>query len=352
MLRRRRYGMDELTALGATVEHNLTREPPAWARLSGALLNRLIGLAGGYGGLFAEVLASRRRANCADVVFSLNDKLGIPLLLLKRWRLVRPPVVYVAVGLAERLERLPSPRARHRLAAAVRRASAIVVYSEREAALLRDGLAPEPPVVVFVPFGVDVEAFAPVEAAPGADVVSVGRDKWRDYPLLIDVARRLPALRFHVVMGDENRRELGELPTNMTVETEIPLERVRDRLAGARVVALPVQDNVYSGATTTLLQAMAMGKPIVVSRTAAIATGYHLEDGVNCRLVTPGDRDGFEGALRDLLADPARSAALGAAARSTAEHQLSWDRTASVLVRLLAEVAQASSGHRPNGRAR
>ena len=69
---------------------------------------------------------------------------------------------------------------------------------------------------------------------------------------------------------------------------------MRDRLASARVVALPVRDNSYSGATTTLLQAMAMAKPVVVSRTAAIAAGYELEDGVNCRLVEPGDGAAFE----------------------------------------------------------
>ncbi len=59
-------------------------------------------------------------------------------------------------------------------------------------------------------------------------------------------------------------------------------------MSRARVVALPVRDNSYSGATTVLLQAMAMAKPVVVSRTAAIADGYDLEDGVNCRLVEPG----------------------------------------------------------------
>ena len=78
--------------------------------------------------------------------------------------------------------------------------------------------------------------------------------------------------------------------------------RVRDRLAQARVVALPVSDNSYSGATTVLLQAMAMGKPVVVSRTDAIAEGYELEDGVNCRLVKPGDAQGLERAVLETLA--------------------------------------------------
>ena len=62
----------------------------------------------------------------------------------------------------------------------------------------------------------------------------------------------------------------------------------------ARVVALPVRENSYSGATTVLLQAMALGKPVVVTRTKAIETGYGLVDGENCRLVAPGDDMGFE----------------------------------------------------------
>lgn len=331
--------MDELTARGASIEHNLTHEPAAWARFSGGLLNRLVVLAGGYGGLFPIVLANRRRANRADVIFSLTDKIGLPLLLLKRVGLVRPPVVYVAVGLAERLEQLRTLRARRLFASALRRAQTIVVYSEREADWLADWLAPDPPHVVFVPFGVDVEVFVPVAIEATIDVVSIGRDKHRDYPLLLDVARRLPERSFHVVAGADQGISLGELPPNVSLETDIPLERVHELLAAARAVALPVRQNLYSGATTTLLQAMAMGKPVVVSKTDAIASGYHLEDGVNCRLVTPGDAYGFEIALRDVLADPSRGAELGMAARATAEQQLSWERTANVLAELVLAAA-------------
>jgi hypothetical protein len=56
------------------------------------------------------------------------------------------------------------------------------------------------------------------------------------------------------------------------------------------VVALPVRENTYSGATTVLLQALALGKPVVVSRTSAIATGYGLWTGRTAgwwRLATP-----------------------------------------------------------------
>ena len=88
---------------------------------------------------------------------------------------------------------------------------------------------------------------------------------------------------------------------------------MRRRLERARVVALPVRENSYSGATTVLLQAMALAKPVVVTRTAAIATGYGLEDGDNVRLVAPGRRTTPSGAaLEELLGDDERARALGA----------------------------------------
>ena len=101
---------------------------------------------------------------------------------------------------------------------------------------------------------------------------------------------------------------------------------MRNRLQEARVVALPVLENSYSGATTVLLQAMALGKPVVVTRTKAIATGYGLVDGENCRLVPPGDDEMFERALKDVLRDEWRGRALGAGARRAVEDGLTWTR--------------------------
>jgi len=98
-----------------------------------------------------------------------------------------------------------------------------------------------------------------------------------------------------------------------------------------------VRDNSYSGATTVLLQAMASAKPVVVSRTAAIARGYHLEDGLNCRLVPPGAPAALEHAVSDLLGDPERAAAVGERARETVERHLDWRRYTDAIRNLLVE---------------
>ena len=209
---------------------------------------------------------------------------------------------------------------------------------ERRAEELRAWLGLSTPVR-FVPFGVDLEHFHPRDVEPDVDVLSVGADPRRDYPLLLRVAARLPERSFRIVASAEQARELEGAPANVAVEADVPFEEVRERLARARVVALPVRENLYSGATTTLLQALATGKPVVVTRTAAIAEGYGLVDGENCRLVPPGDERALEAALRELLADEAAAAALGTAARATAERQLGWDRYVDELADVLREAA-------------
>ena len=78
------FGLDELAARDFVVRHNLERKggPQRWAVAAGAVLKRALERAGGYGGDFATVLGSLRRANSADVVFSTVDTVGIPLMLL------------------------------------------------------------------------------------------------------------------------------------------------------------------------------------------------------------------------------------------------------------------------------
>lgn len=335
--RYRLFGLDELLARGADVSHNLRRgRPPRWARLLDRALNRLLYRAGGYGGDFAGVVPSLRSLNRSGVVFATVDTVGIPLVLLKRFGLVRRPIVYVGVGLPERLVQLRNEPMRRLFRRSLRGTAALVVHAESEADWLREWLGAGSPPVVFVPFGVDVRVFAPAAGVDeDLDVVSVGADPRRDFELLLDVARRQRQVTFRIVATAERARTLAPLPPNVTVETDIPVEQVRDRLARAALVALPVRDNTYSGATTTLLQAMAMAKPVVVSRTAAIARGYGLVDGVNCRFVEPGDLDGLEQALLETLTGADAACSLGIRARETVERSLTWERYVDALWRLL-----------------
>jgi glycosyltransferase involved in cell wall biosynthesis len=325
------YGADQLAQRGFAIGHSLEPglEPRVRHRILGRALRAADRAGGGYGGDFATVLACRRAAGAADVVFSTVDTVGIPLSLLARAGVVHTPFVYASIGLLERIEQLRTRLARRLYERALGAAAVVIAYGHEEAEALRawfDQIG-SPPEVRFVPFGVDTDYFRPrPHERSDVDVLALGADPRRDYDLLAHVAALLPEWSFGVVASAEQARALAGAPANVRVESDIPFAEVPERLARARVVALPVRANRYTGATTTLLQAMATAKPVVVSRTAAIAEGYGLVDGENCRLVEPAEEEGFAAALRDLLADDVAAARLGANARRTTERQLAWER--------------------------
>jgi len=339
------FGLDEVGAAGFEVEHNLEPglEPGVAARAAARALNRSVAAVGGYGGDFATALSCLDRLRRADVIFSTVDTVGIPLALLGHATRLRTPVVYASIGLPERLEQLSTGLARKLYRSSFGDLESVIAYGWGEVDALRDWFGEAGPSVSFVPFGVDAEYFRPEPFRTlDVDVVSVGADPRRDFGLFLELARRLPDRSFRLVATGEHTRTLGAVPANLRVESDVAFPVVRDRLGGARVVVLPVRDNTYSGATTTLLQAMASGKPVVVSRTAAIARGYHLENGANCRLVPPGDLAALEHAVSGVLADAEGAGKLGARARETVEAHLTWHRYTDTIREHLLAATRAS----------
>ncbi len=98
---------------------------------------------------------------------------------------------------------------------------------------------------------------------------------------------------------------------------------LRQLYAEARFVVVPLFDVPFQAGITTILEAMAMGKAVVCSRTQGQTDA--LVDGVNGVYVEPGDIDGLRSAIVALLADPDRAEALGRAAWTYAEEHADID---------------------------
>jgi glycosyltransferase involved in cell wall biosynthesis len=329
---------------GVALVHNLATPRQArlsalWARLD-AGWTRWAGI--GLGDL-ERAWSVRRSANATDVLVAAGDSAGIPLAALRRLGRVRPPLLYVSIGWPERWKIVKDRRG---LSAFYRwvlgGVSAFAAFGWAEAAELRAIAGSRP--VHFLPYGVDPDFFSPMATTPAVDVVSLGADPQRDVPLLIRVACRLPHRTFRWIAPSDRLRAVGAWPPNLEVEGGVPPERVREVYASARVVALPVRENTYSGATTTLLQAMAMGRPVVLSRVAAIAEGYGLRDGENVCLVPPGGTEEFSAAVERLLSDSALAADMGRRARLHVERELTMERLAD---RLRLIVRELGEGRRP-----
>jgi glycosyltransferase involved in cell wall biosynthesis len=107
-----------------------------------------------------------------------------------------------------------------------------------------------------------------------------------------------------------------------------------DQIAGADVLVLP---SFMEGLPIVLMEAMAIGVPVIASRVAGIPE--LVEDGTSGLLFTPSDWDALESGMRRLVADESLRSALANAGRAAVVGEFDIQRSA----RMMAELFERSS---------
>ena len=200
-----------------------------------------------------------------------------------------------------------------------------LLCTEAEVADFRT-LIPGAPVS-WVGNGVDLDYFAPGAAVPEEDslvftgvmdyAANVDAMVWFCAEVLPRIRARRPAVRLAIVGSRPNAavRRLGALP-GVTVTGRVP--DVRPWIGRATVFVAPLR--LARGIQNKVLEAMASGVPVVASLAAWRGTGLPAGEGI-----VPAETAGaFADAVLDLLADPARRAALAARGRAAMERDFTW----------------------------
>ncbi len=214
-----------------------------------------------------------------------------------------------------------------------RKVSRVVLIGEKdkaaiEAACRRHG---EPPIanVVWGPHGVDVERFSPRGHAaeePGAVAMSgvmryapnVEAALWFAQQVWPLVRRERPDARFYLVGRDPDAKVLA-LHGRDGIEVTGTVDEPADWIAKAQACVVPVR--AAAGLQNKLLEALAMGRAVVATPEAN--EGIRAEPGRD--LLLAREPEAFARAVLDLLADPGRRAALGAAGRRFVEERWTWE---------------------------
>jgi sugar transferase (PEP-CTERM/EpsH1 system associated) len=229
------------------------------------------------------------------------------------------------------------------------RAKVSLLISDEEAALFRQRLpAAQRPAcdVRTLRNGVDTRFYDPgaITAEPrlarfdGPRLIFTGQ---MDYAPNIEAALRaiggimprvravLPQASFHVVGRNPPPQLLAQSGQGgIYVWGEV--EDVRPWLAGADLALVPL--DIARGVQNKVLEAMAMGRPVVL--TPAAATGIGGQDRQHFALAE-SDED-LAAVAAEILAHPRQARQLGAAARRFVEEQLSWQAMLEPLGALVA----------------
>jgi glycosyltransferase involved in cell wall biosynthesis len=188
---------------------------------------------------------------------------------------------------------------------------------------------------LFVPWGTHVPSAADiaVHTVPGRDptritAVAAGRSG-RDYPTFAQAARH--AQCDAVIICNETASLGGvQAGDGVTILTKCFGMDYLAQLLHADIVTVPLAVADISAGQMVFIQAMALGKPLVVTETDTIAD--YLTHGTNALLVPRGDADAMADALRRLAQDSALRQSLGDAARSTYETRFSGAAHAAHIV--------------------
>jgi glycosyltransferase involved in cell wall biosynthesis len=337
------------------LSHSLNADILDHSDLPNGWLGRLLRRGLGPSALMAWQGFQRRRDY--DLIYSDSEAIGIPLAMLLK--LAQDAVPHIMIGHVL----TPAKKvACFRWLKPQTHISAIICHASRQRQLAIERLGVSPDQLALLPYQVDERWWRPdAEADVAVDdltadarpiISSAGLER-RDYPTLLEAVDGLPA-RLVIAAASywsKRRDETRERPLPENTEVvALNYAQLRRLYARSAFVVVPLYDVDFQAGITTILEAMAMGKAVIVSHSlgqedvvrdrrgvtrgqeprvvpAGFGRLFGRRDGYgpNGLYVEPGDPAAMRRAIAYLLENPAVAAELGTNGRQLASEVMSLD---------------------------
>jgi glycosyltransferase involved in cell wall biosynthesis len=308
--------------------------------------------AGLLAGVLYEAFAAR---NSYSNICAYADRVGLPLALMYKLTCSRSNLTLVSVYLSSGKKALflRNLGVHSHLRAITNFGSVQMEFAAQQLRVPRSKLH-------HVLHPVDERFWRPVDTPPEDGICSVGWEA-RDYGTLVTAVSGLP-LQANIAIGtaglsssalENHSRRDGRsqprrfesmsgkftqplyqawreevlrdgLPPNVTVHNQLSPQALRETYARSRFVVVPLHDADFDAGVTTITEAMAMGKAVIVTRTRGQVDVIH--DGVHGLYVPPGDPQALRQAVEYLLRNPEEAERMGRAGRQLAEERHALDR--------------------------
>ncbi|MBI1398346.1 MAG: glycosyltransferase [Betaproteobacteria bacterium] len=223
------------------------------------------------------------------------------------------------------------------------KAALCTVVSDADATMLRRVVGHDR--VVTIQNGVDIDYFSPADSPPVprqivfegsmAFTPNIDAARYLVNEILPLIRKAMPDVTLKLVGRDPDPSVLALSGDSVEVTGSVP--DVRPYIASSAVFVCPLRFG--AGIKNKILQAWAMGKPIVA--TPVSVKGLPVTEGTN--ILVRDDAESIAAAVVDLLNAPGTARALGAAGRETVTKSFSWEAKAREIEKAFHD---ACLGHR------
>ena len=264
---------------------------------------------------WAQEIARKVKQEKFDVVLSMSERIAVPLGVMLSSRVKHFVLLLNAMD--------PKWLSMIKLLNLQKSWSHIIVTSQAEAEALKTELSIGPDKISSILNGVDLDFFNPDGIATDDGmppfIMSQGLSK-RDYPTLIRAMQMIPHVTCKIsAVSAWDKFKAGyegmDIPSNVHLESHNHPSLIKNLTAKSRLVVIPLRtDNgMWCAGSTSVLQAQAMGKPVVVTYLPGIAE--YVNNGETGYLVKGNDPDAMASAIDRIWQDPARTAEMGRTAQ-------------------------------------
>jgi glycosyltransferase involved in cell wall biosynthesis len=265
-----------------------------------------------------------------DAIVTWGERLSLAFTTVQRFARSRKPHIAMMGQFAKPNTQIP-------LRLFGRSLHAIITWTSVQRRYLIERLGFPSERVYLVHHFVDQLFYSP-RAAEEDTICSVGAEM-RDYPTLIEAIRGTD-LRCHIATDHVRIPPRIRLVTDRRVSVDklsVPVDakvtigrktllELRELYARSRFVVVPLVPSESDNGVTVILEAMAMGKPVVCSRTRGQVDV--IQDGVTGIYVPVGDPAALRQAMLSLWNEPQRAHTMGARARAYVEQHHTLERFA------------------------
>lgn len=268
----------------------------------------------GVGFALGQLIGRVSYLNKFDLIYGINDTSGVALAFLKKLGLLKTKIVWISAGLVNNLTSRPKNIVTKFFRWFLPSADLILSWSPLETSAYKGiGVNSE-----FVPLEADVDFYTPDYSRLGEYIFSVGRDTGRDIQVLFK-ALKISGHPLKLIADDSSIN--AQLPKNIELMSQrISFEDIKNLYKGARIVVVPTKEISRVSGQTALLEALAMGKPIIASKTKAMTSAYPgLKNGRDLIWYQPGNVEDLSRKIHHLWSNKKELNALSRNARRFAQ---------------------------------